>query len=403
MLHFSLSRHFTRRPFCSVNCRFAGYKSSLNNPVFPYGISLSSQQQSRSLLPCSKSEHSEQFILHDGPPYANGEIHLGHALNKILKDITVRFEKLRGKDCSFIPGWDCHGLPIELSAMGVDLSLPPNQIRSASLTWATKCMQSQRLAFGEFNLLVDWSSVYSTLDLSYQSVVLKAFRDLCLKGYLVREPKPVYWSPRTNCAISESELEYNSEHESVSLYFLVKLHCSLLSTPDRFRFYPTFIVVWTTTPWTIVANEAIVFNPSERYSILLDETNKRLLVVSAAFVDFLSFLGGCRSYRRIADLPTGILWANFLSSLQELFFRTALMPIPFVAPLANISLGLLTLWSIRGRVLFMSLQPTVEMILTLRNATTYPLRTMLMKRRALLRMRVKSWLDYPFNQRGPLP
>ncbi|VDL95961.1 unnamed protein product [Schistocephalus solidus] len=158
-----------------------GYKSSLNNPVFPYGISLSSQQQSRSLLPCSKSEHSEQFILHDGPPYANGEIHLGHALNKILKDITVRFEKLRGKDCSFIPGWDCHGLPIELSAMGVDLSLPPNQIRSASLTWATKCMQSQRLAFGEFNLLVDWSSVYSTLDLSYQSVVLKAFRDLCLK------------------------------------------------------------------------------------------------------------------------------------------------------------------------------------------------------------------------------
>uniref|UniRef100_A0A0X3PG37 isoleucine--tRNA ligase n=3 Tax=Schistocephalus solidus TaxID=70667 RepID=A0A0X3PG37_SCHSO len=328
MLHFSLSRHFTRRPFCSVNCRFAGYKSSLNNPVFPYGISLSSQQQSRSLLPCSKSEHSEQFILHDGPPYANGEIHLGHALNKILKDITVRFEKLRGKDCSFIPGWDCHGLPIELSAMGVDLSLPPNQIRSASLTWATKCMQSQRLAFGEFNLLVDWSSVYSTLDLSYQSVVLKAFRDLCLKGYLVREPKPVYWSPRTNCAISESELEYNSEHESVSLYFLVKLHCSLLSTPDRFRFYPTFIVVWTTTPWTIVANEAIVFNPSERYSILLDETNKRLLVVSAAFVDFLSFLGGCRSYRRIADLPTGAVlqdcaYAHPLRSSSGKYFLRA--------------------------------------------------------------------------------
>ncbi|VDN12034.1 unnamed protein product [Dibothriocephalus latus] len=133
MLHVPLSRHFIRRLLCSVNCRFAGYKSSLNNPVFPFAISLSLQQRSRPLLPFNKSEFNEQFILHDGPPYANGEIHFGHALNKILKDITVRFEKLRGKDCSFIPGWDCHGLPIELSAMGANLSLPPNQIRSAWL------------------------------------------------------------------------------------------------------------------------------------------------------------------------------------------------------------------------------------------------------------------------------
>nr|VZI28097.1 unnamed protein product [Spirometra erinaceieuropaei] len=189
--------------------------------------------------------------------------------------------------------------------MSADLSLPPNQIRSASLAWATKCMQSQLSAFEEFNLLVDWSSVYSTLCPSYQSVVLKTFRDLWLKGHIVRELKPVYWSSRTNSAISESELEYNQEHESVSVYFLVKLHGSLPFTPEKFRLYPTFIVVWTTTPWTIVANETIVFNPSERYSVLLDEPNKRLLVVRDSSVDSLNSLGGRGPYRRISDLPSG--------------------------------------------------------------------------------------------------
>ncbi|VDM17411.1 unnamed protein product, partial [Hydatigera taeniaeformis] len=239
------------------------------------------------------SVRDADFILHDGPPYANGPIHFGHALNKILKDFVVRRQKVCGKSVSFIPGWDCHGLPIELAAVGSNLSLSPMSVRMASLERATRCMTDQLVAFRELNILADWNRPYSTLDPCYQATVMRAFYDLYASDFIVREHKPVYWSRTTRSAISDSELEYNPEHQSPSLYFLAELLIQPTWIPTQYRKYPTNVVVWTTTPWTIVANEAIIFHPSDEYSVLLDKETERNLIVASHFVNVLCKLLGC--------------------------------------------------------------------------------------------------------------
>ncbi|KAL5966798.1 Isoleucine--tRNA ligase mitochondrial, partial [Taenia solium] len=215
----------------------------------------------------------------------------------ILKDFVTRYQKANGKSVSFVPGWDCHGLPIELAAVGDNLSLPPAEVRRASLQRATRCMTDQLAAFKELNVLADWNRLYSTLDPSYQAAVIRAFHDLYANGFIVREHKPVYWSKATRSAISDSELEYNSEHESPSLYFLVELLIQPSWVPTRYRRYPTNVVVWTTTPWTIAANEAIIFNPLEEYSVLLDKETERNLIVASYFVPLLHKLLGCAPSR----------------------------------------------------------------------------------------------------------
>ncbi|VDK40020.1 unnamed protein product [Taenia asiatica] len=216
---------------------------------------------------------------------------------KILKDFVTRYQKANGKSVSFVPGWDCHGLPIELAAVGDNLSLPPAEVRRASLQRATRCMTDQLAAFKELNVLADWNRLYSTLDPSYQATVIRAFHDLYANGFIVREHKPVYWSKTTRSSISDSELEYNSEHESPSLYFLVELLIQPSWVPTRYRRYPTNVVVWTTTPWTIAANEAIIFNPLEEYSVLLDKEAERNLIVASYFVPLLHKLLGCAPSR----------------------------------------------------------------------------------------------------------
>ncbi|CDS39985.1 isoleucyl trna synthetase mitochondrial [Echinococcus multilocularis] len=278
-----------RRTALIAYYRLVSYKATLNIPVFPFPIGLSGKncQLRQDLIIGNVSMTDVDFILHDGPPYANGPIHFGHALNKILKDFVARYQKLNGKSVSFIPGWDCHGLPIELISVGHNLSLPPTEVRRASLRRAILSMTDQLAAFKELNVLADWNRLYSTLDPSYQATVIRAFHDLYVNGFIVREHKPVYWSRSTRSAISDSELEYNSEHESPSLYFLVELLMQPAWIPTRYRRYPTDVVVWTTTPWTIVANEAIIFSPSEEYSVLLDRATERNLIVASHFLPLL--------------------------------------------------------------------------------------------------------------------
>ncbi|VDD77350.1 unnamed protein product [Mesocestoides corti] len=266
-----------RRQFLSVSgfhYRRVNYKATLNSPVFPFAIEL--DHKVRLIKDPDHGKISDaNFILHDGPPYANGPVHFGHALNKILKDFVLRFHKIHGKTVSLVPGWDCHGLPIELTVIGNNFSLPPADVRIAckdlALQRAMTCMAKQMSSFKDFNVIADWNNAYSTLDHSYQSAVISSFYELYAKGFIVREPKPVYWSRATRSAISESELEYNADHESPSVYFLVELNTQPAWIPTRLRGHPTWVVIWTTTPWTIAANEAVIFSSSEKYALSMDD------------------------------------------------------------------------------------------------------------------------------------
>ncbi|KAH0622691.1 hypothetical protein JD844_025204 [Phrynosoma platyrhinos] len=163
----------------------------------------------------------QEFCLHDGPPYANGDPHVGHALNKILKDITNRFHMMRGYMVHYVPGWDCHGLPIELKALSEreeDEDLSPMEIRQKAKEFAEKVIEKQKSAFIRWGIMADWDNCYHTFDKKYEAKQLNIFHQMYDKGYIYQDYKPVFWSPSTNTALAEAELEYNQEHVSRSVY-----------------------------------------------------------------------------------------------------------------------------------------------------------------------------------------
>ncbi|XP_010766358.1 isoleucine--tRNA ligase, mitochondrial [Notothenia coriiceps] len=162
----------------------------------------------------------KEFCLHDGPPYANGDPHVGHALNKILKDIRNRFEMLRGRQVHYIPGWDCHGLPIELKALGElgTSGLGPLEIRQKAREFAEGAIARQKAAFQRWGVMADWDQCYYTYDGVYEAAQLKVFQEMHSKGFIYQDYKPVFWSPSTRTALAEAELEYNPEHVSRSIY-----------------------------------------------------------------------------------------------------------------------------------------------------------------------------------------
>ncbi|VDP32046.1 unnamed protein product [Echinostoma caproni] len=240
------------------------YKTTINHPKFPFSIHPT--PGSRSAVNVSnKSEYFQKqckiverptFILHDGPPYANGNLHVGHALNKFLKDVAIRYHILRGQRVNFVPGWDCHGLPIELKAK-FEVDSP-----SATSAIASHYIQSQKESFSCWGVLGDWSHFYATMNPSYEAEELQAFSALHSKVILSTILLPTL-APLSfllishNCvyrtALAESELEYNTEHVSKSLYFKVHL---INATGRLFPVDQVYAVIWTTTPWTLPANEA---------------------------------------------------------------------------------------------------------------------------------------------------
>jgi isoleucyl-tRNA synthetase len=202
---------------------------------------------------------AQKFVLHDGPPFANGDVHIGTALNKILKDIIIKYKRLRGFSAPYVPGWDCHGLPIEFKVSqelrkAGDTTADPVTLRRACEAYARKYIDLQRQQFKRLGVLGDWANPYLTLNKEYEADELRLFADIVEKGFVYRGKKPVYWSIPCRTALAEAEVEY---HDHVSQSVFVKF-----PVVGREK---TYVVIWTTTPWTLPANLAVAYNKDFQY------------------------------------------------------------------------------------------------------------------------------------------
>ncbi|GAB4143084.1 MAG: hypothetical protein Fur0046_19980 [Cyanobacteria bacterium J069] len=225
----------------------------------------------------SQSNPGDPYVLHDGPPYANGALHIGHAMNKILKDTINKFQLLNGRKVRYIPGWDCHGLPIELKvlqAMKPDerRNLTPIELRRRARAWAIEQQQQQCASFMRYGVWGDWDHPYLTLTPDYEAAQIGVFGQMVLKGYIYRGYKPVHWSPSSRTALAEAELEYPEGHISRSIYAAFPV----VSLGDGAKALEPYlgdlgVAVWTTTPWTIPANLAVAVNPNLTYVVVKDE------------------------------------------------------------------------------------------------------------------------------------
>ncbi|HXS12130.1 MAG TPA: isoleucine--tRNA ligase [Acidobacteriaceae bacterium] len=214
-----------------------------------------------------------QYILHDGPPYANGAIHLGHALNKCIKDFIVKTKTMAGFDSPYVPGWDCHGLPIEIKVDeqlgGRKLQMDPIAVRQACREYAQKYIDLQRSQFKRLGVLGRWDNPYSTMNFPYESRIAEAFYGFYEKGFVYKGLKPVYWCWHDHTALAEAEVEYEM-HTSPSVYVRYKLTSRPEHIDPRLAGREVYTIIWTTTPWTLPASMAVAFNPEIEYAALDD-------------------------------------------------------------------------------------------------------------------------------------
>jgi isoleucyl-tRNA synthetase len=223
------------------------------------------------------------FTLHDGPPYANGRIHLGTALNKILKDFIVKSKTLAGFNAPYLPGWDCHGLPIEIN---VDKELGPRkaqmtrvEIRQACRRYAEKYVEFQREDFQRLGVLGEWAKPYLTMDYDYEALIAEAFLKFLEEGYVYRGLKPVYWCLQDKTALAEAEVEYE-DHKSRSVYVRYKLLTDPAKLDPALRDRQVYVIIWTTTPWTLPASMAVAFHPEFEYVVAAEGGGEAYLVES---------------------------------------------------------------------------------------------------------------------------
>lgn len=218
---------------------------------------------------------SPKFILHDGPPYANGDIHIGHALNKVLKDFIVRYKSMRGFDAPYVPGWDTHGLPIEQAIANsgkVDRKkMSVLEFRDYCKQYALNWVEKQKGQFKRLGIRGDWNDPYITLKPEYEAQQIRVFGDMVKKGYIYKGLKPVYWSPSSESALAEAEIEYR-EKTSASIYVAFDVKDGKGKLPEG-----SSVVIWTTTPWTLPANLGISLHPEFDY-VLVDADGKLLVM-----------------------------------------------------------------------------------------------------------------------------
>jgi len=275
------------------------YKDTLNLPrtEFPMKANLAAREpemlkaweETRLYRQIQKSrEGRELFVLHDGPPFANGDVHMGTALNKILKDFVVKSQTMLGKRAPYVPGWDCHGLPIEYKVVKESRELSPLEVRKKCEEFARKYINIQREQFKRLGVFGDWEKPYLTMDPKYEAEILRAFAVFVKEGLVYQAQKPVFWSTGAQTALAEAEVEYQ-ERDDTAVYVKFRL------TPDAERIVgrsPTYLVIWTTTPWTLPANLAVAFNPRMNYFIVQRGTESFILAQTAHEVPVIGAISG---------------------------------------------------------------------------------------------------------------
>ncbi len=248
-----------------------------------------------------KSKGKKEFILHDGPPYANGNIHMGHALNKILKDIIVKFKTMQGFDSLYVPGWDCHGLPIEhqlLKEMKAHKSeVEVVDFRRKARDYAMNYVSIQREQFKRLGIFGEWDDPYLTLDPEYEYWILKSLAQLNAKGYIYRGLKPVNWCSVCETALAEAEVEYD-DHVSPSVFVKFKIENPEIRKEINSEKVLSFLV-WTTTPWTLLANVAVAVHPSYRY-VFVDTGDEILILEKTLSVSVLE-RGGVKDFKIVDE------------------------------------------------------------------------------------------------------
>ena len=234
----------------------------------------------------ASNQGKPKFILHDGPPYANGDIHIGHAVNKVLKDIIVKSKSLSGFDAPYVPGWDCHGLPIELNVEKkkgkVGVKIDANTFRAECRKYADTQVAKQKVDFQRLGILADWNNPYLTKDFQYEADIVRALGKIVENGHVSKGYKPVHWCTECGSALAEAEVEYkDKQSDAIDVKFRI-VDDSIFKVDQ-----PVSVVIWTTTPWTLPANEAVALHPDLNY-VLANTGDEYLLLAEDLAADALS-------------------------------------------------------------------------------------------------------------------
>lgn len=288
----------------------ADYKNTLNLPQtgFPMKANLAVREletlkawQAMGLYNRLRDARRDapKFVLHDGPPYANGEIHIGHAVNKVLKDIIVKARSFDGKDAPYVPGWDCHGLPIELQVekkMGkAGVKVDSKAFRQACRRYAAEQIARQREDFIRLGVLGDWEQPYLTMDFRFEADILRALGRLIANGHLHKGSKPVHWCSDCGSALAEAEVEYEDKTSpAIDVRFKVLEEQALLARCEHAGTHaghgPIWVVIWTTTPWTLPANHGVAVNPDLEY-VVVQSGEERLVLAEALMKESMGRYG----------------------------------------------------------------------------------------------------------------
>jgi len=297
------------------------YKDTLNLPQtdFPMKADLAKREpqmlafwEERKIYEKIREQRKDKpkFILHDGPPYANGRIHIGHALNKILKDIVVKSKALAGFNTPFVPGWDCHGLPIELNVektlQKAGKKVPPAEFRQMCRDYANSQIDIQREEFKRLGVLGDWENPYKTMDFTFEADIIRTLAKIIANGHLHRGSKPVHWCVECASALAEAEVEYQDKTSlAIDVGFRAVNPADFLARIDKNReVYPLTIPIWTTTPWTLPANQAVALNPNIEYALIAFESHakKEYLIVAASLTTAVMQRFGIDNYHIVASV-----------------------------------------------------------------------------------------------------
>ena len=312
------------------------YKKTLNLPKTDFSMKANLAKREPEQLKAWESMHlhdrlressrgRETFILHDGPPYANGHIHIGTALNKILKDIIVRSKQMSGFDAVYVPGWDCHGLPIEhnvdkeLGDKKRDLSLA--DVRRRCRAYAEKYIDIQRAEFKRLGVMGLWEDPYLTMNFAYEATIARECGRFAQDESLFRSKKPIYWCNDCQTALAEAEIEYADE-SSPSIYVKFRLADDLSGRLPELSGKKVFFVIWTTTPWTIPANLAIALHPDFIYAAV-DVGNDDVLIIARDLVQTCMRSFGIEKYRTLVEVEAKTL--ENLKAVHPLYDRDSLI------------------------------------------------------------------------------